>query len=84
MPVKPESWTNALLSRLDEERGGEVSVDEIATFVPNAKFKQRVMDSIRKRDCNNDGKVDVDEARKWIMEIVEDINRKHEKLSGQH
>ncbi|KAA0199129.1 hypothetical protein FBUS_09953 [Fasciolopsis buskii] len=63
------------MERLDQNKDGKLSVNEIASIAPTDGLKRRVAGLIKKYDSDNDGMVDTNDVRKWINEIVEEIKR---------
>ncbi|THD24396.1 hypothetical protein D915_004835 [Fasciola hepatica] len=52
-----------VLQRLDKNRDGKLTLDEMDSILPTAQTKQQMTELIAKYDLNKDGAVDVQELR---------------------
>ncbi|KAH6557104.1 hypothetical protein KP509_1Z134400, partial [Ceratopteris richardii] len=79
-----KSFARRLLSMMDEDESGELSLQEFRELMKafGTKVKTREIESLfLKADTNGDGKVDADELAQLLAEYQEEPDRKSDELS---
>lgn len=55
-----------VLKRLDKNKDGKLTLDEMESILPNAQTKQQMIELIAKYDLNKDNGIDVQELRTML------------------
>lgn len=55
-----------VLKRLDQNKDGKLTLDEMESILPNAQTKQQMTELIAKYDLNKDNGIDVQELRTML------------------